>query len=124
MKLKLEIDLESYDNIEDISDRVIEQSANILLDRVMWSRTDCNDDTLQDRVENKTYEILKNVMDNDFKQRVTDKIVEDFARKYDKTKDAKVIKTEYNINSDAQIKESLRDVIEAMVSQELRKRFK
>jgi len=67
---------------------------------------------------------MLDIMDTDFKEEVKNSLVDDLSKKYVKTKQYKEVKEQFDIKSDTEIKNGLKDIVGELVGSEMKKRFK
>ena len=124
MKLTFTVELSNYDNPSTIEDKVVESAAKQMINEAMNNRYEKSGKTFRGKLINEVKDMLLDVMDTDFKEEVKNSLVDDLSKKYVKTKQYKEVKKEFNILSDTEIKNGLKDIVGELVGSEMKKRFK
>ena len=124
MKLNFTVELSNYDNPSTIEDKIIESAAKQMINEVMNNRYEKSGKTFRDKLINEVKDMLLDVMDIDFKEKVKNSLVDDLSEKYVRTKQYKEVKDQFNIMSDTEIKNGLKDIVGELVGSEMKKRFK
>ena len=124
MKLTFTVELSNYDNPSTIEDKIVESAAKQMINEVMNNRYEKSGKTFRDKLINEVKDMLLDIMDADFKEGVKNSLVDDLSKKYVKTKQYQEVKKEFNILSDTEIKNGLRDIVSELVGSEMKKRFK
>ena len=115
--LKVEVDDEEY-----LKDEIIDRSAEVFISRVLGNQWD--DESLYSRLEERVAQKLEIIMDVDFKKSVAEKVTENLANKFEKTKQYKSLIGDEEVLSDSLIKTGLRDLVGEIVRSEMKKVFK
>lgn len=124
MKLNFTVNIDSYNTITSLEEKIISESAKQLIKEVMNNRYEHYGKTFREKLQNEVKEMLLNIMDTNFKEEVKNSLVNELSNKYTKTKQYKEVKEQFDIKSDSEIKSGLKDIIEELVRNELKKRFK
>jgi len=124
MKLTFTVELSNYDNPSTIEDKIVESAAKQMINEVMNNRYEKSGKTFRDKLINEVKDMLLDVMDTDFKEEVKNSLVDDLSKKYVKTKQYKEVKEQFDIKSDTEIKNGLKDIVGELVGYEMKKRFK
>jgi len=124
MKLTFTVELSNHDNPSTIEDKIVESAAKQMINEVMNNRYEKSGKTFRDKLINEVKDVLLDVMDTDFKEEVKNSLVDDLSKKYIKTKQYKEVKEQFDIKSDTEIKNGLRDIVGELVGSEMKKRFK
>lgn len=123
MKFNVQIELDERDDMYDLQDAIISSAARQIINEQMNNRESYGK-TFREALYDKVKKIMEESLDKDLKEQVTKGVIDDFAKRYDRTKQAKEIKNTYDIESDSVIKSELKDIISELVGIELKKRFK
>jgi len=124
MKLTFTVELSNYDNPSTIEDKVVESAAKQMINEAMNNRYEKSGKTFRDKLINEVKDMLLDIMNTDFKEEVKNSLVEDLSKKYIRTKQYQEVKEQFNILSDTEIKNGLRDIVSELVGSEMKKRFK
>jgi len=119
MKFNLKVEV---DDEEHLKDEIIYQAAEVFITKVLGNRWD--DKSLYSRFEEAVVQKLEIIMDVDFKKAVAEKVTENLANKYEKTKQYKSLIENEEILSDGLIKTGLRGLVGDIVRSEMKKVFK
>ena len=124
MKLKFTVELSDYDNPTSIEDKIVESAAKQLINEVMNNRYEHYGRSFKEKLQDEVKRMMLDIMDTDFKEEVKNSLVDDLSKKYIRTKQYKEVKEQFNILSDTEIKNGLKDIVNELVSSEMKKRFK
>jgi translation initiation factor 2 alpha subunit (eIF-2alpha) len=126
MKLNIQVDIDKFDDMADmdLETLIINSAAQQLIKEVMNNRYDHYGKTFKDLLEDKVKLLLIELMGDDFKKEVKEKVSENLTNRFVKSMQYKELKDRFGIDSDAIIKSGLKDLVADMVSTELKKRFK
>jgi len=80
--------------------------------------------SFKEKLQDEVKRMMLDIMDTDFKEEVKNNLVDDLTKKYVRTKQYKEVKEQFNIKSDTEIKNGLKDIIGELVGSEMKKRFK
>ena len=119
MKFNLKVEV---DDEEHLKEEIIYQAAEVFIGKVLGNRWD--DKSLYSRFEEAVVQKLEIIMDVDFKKAVAEKVTENLANKYEKTKQYKSLIENEEILSDGLIKTGLRGLVGDIVRSEMKKVFK
>jgi translation initiation factor 2 alpha subunit (eIF-2alpha) len=126
MKLNIQVDINKFDDMADmdLETLIINSAAQQLIKEVMNNRYDHYGKTFKDLLEDKVKLLLIELMGDDFKKEVKEKVSENLTNRFVKSMQYKELKDKFGIDSDAIIKSGLKDLVADMVSTELKNRFK
>jgi len=124
MKLNYTVELDYNDNISDIESAIIYESAKQLINEVMNNRYEHYGKSFKEKLQEEVKRMMLDVMDTDFKEEVKNSLVDDLSKKYARTKQYKEVKEQFDIKSDTEIKNGLKDIVGELVGSEMKKRFK
>lgn len=123
--VKLNFTVETYnDDVDNIESQIIQEAARQLINEVLNNRYEYYGKTFREKLQDEVKTMMIDVMDTDFKEEVKNTLVNELSKKYEKTKQYKEVKEQFNISSDTEIKAGLKDIVADLVSAEMKKRFK
>lgn len=125
MKFNCTVELNNHNNIEDLEDKIIAESARQMINEVMNNRYEHWGKTYREKLRDEVRKmILEDILTPDFKKELYQLISEELSNRFTKTKQYREIKNCFDIESDSLIKSGMKDIISDLVNTELRKRFK
>jgi hypothetical protein len=122
MELKFTVEVDKYDEIAMLEEEIIDRAANSFIEQVVGCSWDKNE--LYDKLEEKVVRKLEDIMDTDFKNLVAIKVTDNLTKKFERTKQYKILKANEEVESDSLIKSGLKDLIAEIVRSEMKKVFK
>lgn len=122
MKLDFTVEISKCDDIYTLEDEIINKAAENFVYQIVGTRYDNSD--MYTRLQNVIIEKLENIMDDDFKISVANKVTENLANKFEKTKQYKLLKADQEVMTDSLIKTGLKDLVADLVRSEMKKVFK
>lgn len=120
MNLKVNISVDDYTNIEDIQNQIIHEAAVQMLNEVMRNQ-DHYGKSFKDKLTETVIKMIGNVLDDDMKNEITERVKSDISNKYIRTKQYKELKDEFDIVTDKEIESGLQKIISKLVNQKCRK---
>lgn len=124
MKLNFSIEIDGYDSVNGMEDKIIKAAARQMINEVMNNRYEYSGRTFREKLQSEIKVMLIDMMDTDFKEEVKNTLVEELNKKFIKTKQYKEIKSEFHIENDSVIKSGLKDIVSQLVVSELKNRWK
>jgi len=122
MELKFTLEIDKYDEINDLEEQLLETASEKFIQQVLGNIWNKND--LYFQLENKVIKKLENIMDMDFKKEVATKVTENLTKQFEKSSQYKTLKAGEEIISDSMIKSGLKDIVSEIVKSEMKKLFK
>jgi len=110
----------------DVESEIIQEAARQLIIEIINSKNNnrYDDRPFRVKLQEEVKRMMLDVMDTDFKEEVKNSLVDDLSKKYVRTKQYQEVKKEFNILSDTEIKNGLKDIVSELVGSEMKKRFK
>ena len=110
----------------DVESEIIQEAARQLIIEIINSKNNnrYDDRPFRVKLQEEVKRMMLDVMDTDFKEEVKNSLVDDLSKKYIRTKQYQEVKKEFNILSDTEIKNGLKDIVSELVGSEMKKRFK
>ena len=123
MKIDVKITAWEDNESEYLKQDIIHEAALQILNEVMRN---CNHygRTFRDNLKDKIRKILTEEMSTDFKEDVKQLVVNDLSKKFNRTKQVKELKKQYEIDSDEIVKSGLAEMIRDIVKSEIKNCFK
>lgn len=118
MKLNFTIDV---DNTEYLQDEIISNVAERMMEQILGYCWEENKFT--EAVEKRIIKMMEGTLNTDFKKEVSEKVTENLAAKFEKTKQYKELTKGLDIENDKLIKSGLKDLVSDLVRVEIKKIF-
>ena len=122
MKLNFSVEVEQDNDVYSLQDEILYKASETLIHQVLGNTYDKTD--LGEKLKKAVIEKLEVIMDVDFKKSVGEKVTENLANKFEKTKQYKSLIGNEEVLSDGLIKTGLRDLVGEIVRSEMKKVFR
>jgi len=122
MKLNFTIDVEQSDDMYDLQEELLKKASEKFIEEILGNKWD--DNTLYEKLAQRVMAKLEIIMDTDFKNSVSTKVTDNLVKKFERTKQFKLLQANEEVVSDTLIKSGLKDIVAEIVRSEMKKVFK
>ena len=123
MKLNFTVEMDGYNDVDDLEERILSRASELFVEEVLGDRWD-NNNNLYEKLEQKVISKLEIIMDVDFKKSVAEKVTDNLSKKFEKSKQFKELQSNEEVVTDSAIKSGLKDLVAEIVRSEMKKVFK
>jgi len=106
----------------DLQEELLNKASEKFIEGILGNKWD--DDTLYEKLEKRVISKLEIIMDADFKNSVSTKVTDNLVKKFERTKQYKILQSNGEVVADGIIKSGLKDLIAEIVRSEMKKVFK
>jgi hypothetical protein len=122
VKFNFTVDINDYEYASDLQDEILDRATHAFMSDVLGSSYD--KDSISSKLEHKINKKIDEIMNKEFREMISDKVLTGLASKFEKSKQYKELLKGSEIESDVAIKTGLRDIVRELVKSEMKNMFK
>lgn len=125
MKLNFTVEVDrNTGDIYDFEEELLNRASEQFIEQILGNAHSWEKVSLYEQLEKSVIEKLENIMDVDFKKSVAEKVTDNLAKKFEKTKQYKELLHGEEVVTDSAVKSGLKDLVAEIVRSEMKKVFR